>query len=63
MRILDLDMDYFMTEVVHDVPETSTERLEEEYYAELEKFGLIDTEAHLLQGTKCDCCNIGKLSF
>lgn len=34
MRILDLDMDYFMTEVVHDVPETSTERLEEEYYAE-----------------------------
>ena len=36
---------------------------EEEYYAELEKFGLIDTEAHLLQSTKCDCCNIGKLSF
>ena len=34
MRILDLDMDYFMTEVAHDVPETSEERLEEEYYAE-----------------------------
>ena len=34
MRILDLDMDYFMTKVAHDVPETSTERLDEEYYAE-----------------------------
>ena len=34
MRILDLDMDYFMTKVAHDIPETSTERLDEECYAE-----------------------------
>lgn len=32
MRILDLDMDYFMTEVANNVPETSTDRLEEEFY-------------------------------
>ncbi len=32
MKILDLDMDYFMTEIAHDVPETSEERLDEESY-------------------------------
>lgn len=34
MRILDLDMDYFMTKVVHGVPDTSSKRLEEDFYAE-----------------------------
>lgn len=29
---------------------------EEEYYAQAEKFGHIDTEAHLLEGTKCPDC-------
>ena len=36
---------------------------EEEYYAEYEKYGLLDTEEHLLQGKKCDFCNRGKLQF
>lgn len=36
---------------------------EEEYYAELAKFGLIDTEEHLLNGKKCGDCNMGRLSF
>ena len=36
---------------------------EEEYYAELAKFGLLDTEEHLLNGKKCGDCNMGKLSF
>ncbi len=36
---------------------------EEEYYAQAEKFGHIDTEAHLLEGTKCPDCGWGKLTF
>ena len=36
---------------------------EEEYYAEYEKYGLIDTDEHLLQGKTCDFCNRGKLQF
>lgn len=34
MKILDLDMDYFMKEIANDIPENCTERLEEEYYIE-----------------------------
>ena len=36
---------------------------EEQYYAEYAKFGLIDTEEHLLQGKTCTDCNYGKLTF
>ena len=36
---------------------------EEEYYAEFEKFGLIDTEEHLLSGRTCQDCSRGKLRF
>ena len=36
---------------------------EAEYYAENEKFGLIDTEAHLLSRTACQDCDRGKLRF
>ena len=36
---------------------------EEEYYEQLEKFGLLDTEEHLLEGKKCDLCHIGKYRF
>ncbi|MBR4456035.1 MAG: hypothetical protein IKS32_07400 [Solobacterium sp.] len=36
---------------------------EEEYYAEYEKFGLIDTEDHLLEGKTCRDCSFGKLRF
>ena len=48
------------TEVLEKISGGQTE---EEYYEELEKYGLLDTEAHLLNGTKCDCCNRGKLKF
>lgn len=36
---------------------------EEEYYAEHEKFGLIDDESHRLEGTTCRDCGCGKLKF
>lgn len=32
MKILDLDLDYFMTEVAHNIAETSTGRIEDEDY-------------------------------
>lgn len=35
MRVLDLDVDYFMDEVVSSISENSQERLSEEYYAKL----------------------------
>lgn len=36
---------------------------EEQYYDELAKFGLLDTEEHLLEGKTCSDCNRGKLKF
>lgn len=36
---------------------------EEEYYAQAKKFGHVDTEAHLLEGTTCPDCQWGKLHF
>ena len=36
---------------------------EDQYYAEYERFGLIDTEEHLLNGKTCTDCNYGKLKF
>ena len=38
-------------------------KTEEEYYADFERFGHIDTEAHLLEGTTCRDCGWGKLRF
>ena len=38
-------------------------RTEEEYYAEYEKFGLLDDESHRLEGRKCRDCDWGKLRF
>lgn len=34
MRVLDLDMDYFMTNVATEIAESVTERLEEDYYGD-----------------------------
>ena len=38
-------------------------KTEEEYYAGFERFGHIDTEEHLLEGTTCRDCGWGKLRF
>ena len=35
MRLLDLDMDYFMTTVCTGIPESTTDRVEEEVLGEL----------------------------
>lgn len=34
MKLLDLDMDYFMDSIATDIAESSNERLSEEYYGE-----------------------------
>lgn len=34
MKILDIDMDYFMTKIAISVPESTSERLSEEYYGD-----------------------------
>ena len=36
---------------------------EEEYYAQAKKFGHLDSEEHLLEGTTCPDCQWGKLRF
>lgn len=48
------------TEILSKVSGGETE---EQYYEEFAKFGLIDTEEHLLQGTTCRDCDWGKLKF
>ena len=36
---------------------------EEQYYADYERLGLIDTEQHLLEGGRCRDCGWGTLHF
>lgn len=46
-----------------ELDQVSGGRTEEDYFAQAERFGMIDTDAHLYDGKTCGDCGWGKLRF